>query len=237
MVIVTGLTVGPDLRKDDAFRDATTRSFGLPGGLSTPDFRAGAGISVSTDYYHGLLEALMEDKIDQQECKAIRREAFKLGDAIQLIPQTPNLILIPLRYEIASGDDESESSKSLRRLYVTLLLSIVFDASVSIRRAAEISDLGQTGGAAYVSPNPAVRSLILKEWISISEARYWLRAIGAASVLARDAALAPRSALYQALAADPAEKLVRRIEEKGRTISPLQLDLISQLPGFHAGQL
>jgi hypothetical protein len=182
------------------------------------------------------LEALVADRIDQQECRAIRREAFGIGGAIELTPQTPNLTLIPLKYEIASGKDESESSKALRRLYVTLILSVVFDASVSITRTAEIFDTGRSSGAAYVPPVPAVRSLIRKEWICFPDARKWLTAIGAASVIARDAALPARSALYQALASDPAEKLVRRIEGEGRSVSPVQLKLISQLPNFHSGQ-
>jgi hypothetical protein len=181
------------------------------------------------------INALMADTIDQQECKAIRRQAFRTGGAIQLIPQTPNLILIPLRYEIASGTDESESNKAIRRLYVSLILSVVFDAAVSIRRNADISDVSRSAGAAYVPPVAAVRSLIGSEWVSVTRARYWLNAIGAAGALARDAALPARSALYQALSVDPAEKLLRRIEDNGRTASPLQLNLISQLPGFHAG--
>jgi len=186
--------------------------------------------------WEAALEALVADQIDQQDCKAIRRKVFRLG-AIELIPQTPNMILIPLSAPIAAGKDESESSKALRRLYVSLILSVVFDASVAIRRAADIGELGQSAGAAYVPPVPAVRSLIGREWVKASEARYWLTAIGAASILARDASLPPRSALYQALASDPAERLVRRIEAGGRSISPLQLSLISQLPGFHAGRL
>jgi hypothetical protein len=184
------------------------------------------------------VEALLADEIDQQECKQIRRKVFRLGDAVTLIPQTPNLVLIPLGDEIAAGKDESESNKGLRRLYVALILSVVFDSAVSIRGSVEIPDFGQNAGAAYVPAIPAIRSLIRKEWIAVSEARYWLAAIGAASVLARDAALPARSAFYQALTADPAEKLVRRIEEKekGRVVSPLQLKLISELPGFHAGR-
>jgi molybdopterin converting factor small subunit len=196
-----------------------------------------AACSESFPDWDAALEDLMSDKINQQECKAIRRQAFKVGDAVDLVPQTPNLILIPLKYAIASGNDESESNKALRRLYVALLLSIVFDAAVSIRRVAEISDWGQSGGAAYVPPVPAIRSLIRKEWINVSEARYWLSAIGAASVLARDTALPARSALYQSLCTEPAEKLLRRIDEKGRPVTPLHLKLISKLPGFHAGQL
>jgi hypothetical protein len=181
------------------------------------------------------INALMADTIDQQECKAIRRQAFRTGGAIQLIPQTPNLILIPLKYEIASGSDESESNKAIRCLYVALILSVVFDAAVSIRRNADISDASRTSGAAYVPPVAAVRSLIGSEWIGVDQARYWLNAIGAAGALARGAALPTRSALYQALSVAPAEKLLRRIEDTGRAASSLQLNLISHLPGFHAG--
>jgi hypothetical protein len=182
------------------------------------------------------IDALVADLIDQQVCKEIRRRVFKLSDAFTLIPQTPNLILIPLGDEIASGKDESESNKAIRRLYVSLVLSVVFDAAVSIRRVTELPDFGQSAGAAYVPGVAAVRSLIGHEWIPVPEARHWLEAIGAAGVLARDAVLPARSALYQALAADPAEKLVRRIEEKGRPVSPFQLRLISQLPGFRSGK-
>ncbi len=55
MVIVTRLTADPDFEKNNAFRGATTQSWGLPEGLGIPDFRDGNGISISTDYYHGLL--------------------------------------------------------------------------------------------------------------------------------------------------------------------------------------
>ncbi len=55
MVIVTRLTADPDFEKNNAFRGATTQSWGLPEGLGIPDFRDGNGISISTDYYHGLI--------------------------------------------------------------------------------------------------------------------------------------------------------------------------------------
>jgi hypothetical protein len=189
----------------------------------------------SFDDWDAAVQDLIDDKIDQQDCKAIRRSVMKLGDAIELIPQSPNLIMIPLRYEIASGKDESQTSRGLRRLYVALILSVAFDAAVSIRRVDEIANPAETSGAAHVPAIPALRSLVGKEWIDVADARHWINAIGAASILARDADLPPRSGLYQALTADPAEMLVRRIEMNGRSVSTLQLDLISQLPEFHTG--
>jgi hypothetical protein len=179
-------------------------------------------------------EALIADTLDQQDCKTIRREVLRTGDAIRLIPETPNLILIPLSREIAGSSDESESNKAIRRLYVSLILSVAFDSCVSIRHNADVAATSLGFGAAWVPAVAAVRSLIGSEWIGVTGARQWLNAIGAAGMLARDAALPPRASLYLALSADPAEKLIRRIEKNGRTVSPLHLDLISRLPGFHA---
>jgi hypothetical protein len=183
------------------------------------------------------VDALVEGRIVQQEFLAIRREVFRLYETIHLICQTPNLIFVPLSYEVAAGDDESETSKGLRRLYVALILSLVFDAAVAIHKQGEPVDSRGGAGVAYVPPVPAVRSLIGHDWRPIVEARRWLSAIGAASQLMRDTGLPPRSALYQILAADPPEKIARRIEEGGnRRLTSQHVRLIEQLPGFHTMQ-
>jgi len=189
------------------------------------------GQSFST--WESVVEALIENQIHQQEVKAIRRDVFRLFETIYLICQTPNLILIPLTYEIASGKEEAETSKALRRLYVALILSLVFESSVAIHKQADPVDFQSGMGAAYVPPIPAVRSLIGHDWLHITEAKCWVAAIGAASMLVRDTGLPARSALYQVLAADPPEKLARRIEEAGSgRLTPRHLRLIEQLPGF-----
>lgn len=183
------------------------------------------------------VEALIENRLDQQEFRAIRREVFRLYETIHLICQTPNLIFIPLTYEIAAGNDESETSKGLRRLYVALVLSLVFDAAVAIHKEGEPVDFRGGAGTAYVPPIPAVRSLVGYDWLPISEAKRWLAAIGAAGLLVRPTGLPGRSALYQILAADPAEQIARRIEEGGkRSLTSQHLHLIEQLPGFHRGR-
>ncbi len=169
------------------------------------------GQSVST--WDDAVEALIANRVDQQEFKAIRREVFRLYETIHLICETPNLIFIPLSYEIAAANDESETSRGLRRLHVALLLSLVFDASVAIHKRDEPVDFRGGLGAAYVPPIPAVRSLVNYDWLPIGEAKRWLSAIGAASLLVRDTGLPARSALYQILSMDPPEKIARRIEE------------------------
>jgi hypothetical protein len=163
--------------------------------------------------WEAAVDALIENRINQQELRAIRREVFRLYETVRLVCETPNLIFIPLTYEIAAGEDESETNKALRRLYVALLVSLVFDGAVAIHREGEAVDLTNAGGAAYVPPIPAVRSLIGHEWVPVENAAQWLRAIGAASLLAKDTGFSERSSIYQVLAESPPERLVRRLED------------------------
>jgi hypothetical protein len=179
------------------------------------------------------VDALIENRIDQQDCKSIRREVFRLYETMDLICETPNLIFIPLVYDIAASTDESETSKGLRRLHVAIILSLVFDAAVAIHKENEPVDFSGKVGAAYVPSVPAIRALVGCDWLSIDEGTQWLAAIGAAALLIRETGLPVRSALYQILATDPAEKLARRIEEVGgRTLTPHHVQLIQRLPQF-----
>jgi hypothetical protein len=187
--------------------------------------------------WEAVVKAMIENRVVQQDLAAIRQEVFRLDETIHLVCQTPNLVFIPLSYEVAARNDESDSGKALRRLYVSILLSLVFDAAVAIHTEDEPVDLRASAGAAYVPPVPAVRSLVGFAWLPILEARRWLLAIGAASLLVRDTGLSPRSALYQILVADPPERILRRIEDnlgkQHRSLTPKQLRLIEQLPKFH----
>jgi hypothetical protein len=185
------------------------------------------------------VEALIENRIDLPEIRAIRREVFRLYETIHLICQTPNLIFIPLTYEIASGNEESATSKGFRRLFVSLLLSIVLESAVAIHQEGEPVDFQGRSGSAYVPPIPAVRALVGHDWVPLNRTKYWLTAIGAASLLVRATGLPERSALYQILSADPAERLAQRIHEARKTKSGLSQEhllLIEELPGFHRGE-
>jgi hypothetical protein len=181
------------------------------------------------------VDALLENKLDQQEFRAIRRDAFRLYETIHLICQTPNLIFVPLSYEVAGGDSEADTDKGLRRLYVSILLSLAFDARVAIQKEGEPVDFEGAGGGAYVPPIPAVRGLVHQDWLSIQDATRWLHGIGAASLLARDTGFPVRSSLFQTLSADPPERLARRIEEnwqsqgQSRVLSPDQISQIETI--------
>lgn len=194
-----------------------------------------ASFGESFETWGAAVQALIENRISDPEIKAIRREVFRLYETVQLVCETPNVMFIPMSYEIAGGDKESETSKALRRLYVALLLGMVFDSAVAIDRGSEAAQAQGNRGAAYVAPVPAVRALIGYDWLPVTEAKQWLMAIGAASQLVRATGLPERSALYQILAADPAERIARRIEEQNEIrLSLNHVCLISQLPYFRS---
>lgn len=180
---------------------------------------------------------LIQGRIDNHELMALRREVFRRRETIGIICETPNMVFVPLTYEITGGDKESETSKALRKLFVALILSLVFDASVAIHGNGELMQFWAYSGVAYVPPVPAVRSLIGSDWIGIDQSIRWINAIGAASLLARNANFPVRSSLYEVLSSDPAEKILRRIEEKkDRRLTARHLYLIQKLPGFHSSK-
>jgi hypothetical protein len=194
-----------------------------------------ASFGESFGTWEAAVQALIENRMSDPEIRAIRREVFRLYETVQLVCETPNVIFIPMSHEIAGGDKESETSRALRRLYVALLLGMVFDSAVAIDRGSEAAPAQGNRGAAYVPPVPAVRALIRYDWLPVTEAKRWLMAIGAASRLVRATGLPERSALYQILAADPAERVARRIEEQNEMrLSLSHVRLISQLPYFRS---
>jgi hypothetical protein len=196
-----------------------------------------AGCGESFETWEAAVQGLVENRMSDPEIKAIRREVFKLYETVQLVCETPNVIFIPLSYKIAGGDKESETSRAFRRLYVALLLGMAFDAAVAIDTGTDGTQTQRNRGVAYVPPVPAVRALVGYDWVPVTEARQWLIAIGAASRLMRPAGLPERSALYQILAADPAERIARRIEERDEVRLSLEhVRLISQLPNFRCTQ-
>lgn len=182
------------------------------------------------------LNALVDDSVDIQEFKQIRREVFSAEETIQLVSETPNLIFVPLTRAIATSN-ESEATTGLRRLFVCLVLSLVFDASVATRRVDEPMVTIEHLGAAYVPSIPTLRSLIGEQWISLDKAIAWLRAIGAASQLVSVTGFPVRNALFQVLSCDPAEALARRIDMAGESrLSMHHLRFIRELPFFRGSR-
>jgi hypothetical protein len=151
--------------------------------------------------------------------------------------ETPNLIFIPLSYPVAGSADESDANKALRRLFAALLIHRLFGSTVAIHSEPSEIDATNASGAAWVPPVPAVRNLTGTDWISPDEADAWLERIGAAARLAQATGYPARSAIYQTLIADPAEKLMRRVEDERRTASLTEAKLIQKLPFFRTSSL
>ncbi|MBX9685298.1 MAG: hypothetical protein K2X27_01275, partial [Candidatus Obscuribacterales bacterium] len=188
---------------------------------------------VRFDSWEDAAKAVLDKTVNLQEFSLIRREVLRTA-TLHLVCETPNMIMVPLSREISGLKDESDTSKALRKLFISLTLGLAFNARVAIKKEAESLELGVGSGCAYVAPLPAVRSLIGTEWIAIPDAIKWLRAIGAASLLVKDTKFPERNALFQVLSAEPAEWLARRIEQASDSgnCTLKQIELIEQLPSY-----
>jgi hypothetical protein len=168
------------------------------------------------------LEALVANKVDDDDARKIRAEAFKLHQHMKIVCQTPHLILVPLRNPIqmrvrgAGGkmEDEADVNAAIRELYVTLFLGLALDCSVAVMRAGEVITFEGGEGVARVPPVPALRDLIGAEWVRTDAAKRWLDAIGAAALLANATAFPERSNLYAILKSPTPGHILRRIEQK-----------------------
>lgn len=159
------------------------------------------------------VQALIDGKVIDDFALSIRAEAFKLQPSLRIVCQTPHLILIPLLYGM-KGDKESEVNAAIRRLFAMLLLGLALDCSVAILDNANTITFEGGEGVVQVPSVPALRELVGEEWIGLDQADKWLKAIGAASLLAPASNFPESSNLYQILSAPTVGHILRRIEQK-----------------------
>jgi hypothetical protein len=171
------------------------------------------------------IDALIAGKINDPVAIEIRKEVFRLTPQLQVVCQTPNMILLPIynpmdkrqsafRLKTKGNNWESDVNMALRIVFSSLLISLTLDITVAIVGSNDEMNFEGGEGVAYVPPVPAVRELIGYEWIPLSEAMAWFRAIGAASLLANDTAYPESSNLLSILAAQTPGHILRRLEEK-----------------------
>lgn len=159
----------------------------------------------------------------------VKATAFRLRPILSVICQTPNMMLMPVADSFAVGKD-GETNAALRQLFIMLLLGLALDCSVDVVRPGDpiLFDGGE--GIARVPPVPALRGLIGTEWITLDQTQIWMRAIGAAALLANATAYPERSNIYQILAASTPGHVLRRVEQKGDgAISLWHVQLIEQV--------
>jgi hypothetical protein len=86
-------------------------------------------------------------------------------------------------------------------------------------------------GVVLVPRVPALRDLVRSEWVSLDRAEQWLKAIGAASLLAQATGLPERSNLYQILNAPTPGHILRRIEQNSESgsVNYQQVQLLETL--------
>ncbi len=162
------------------------------------------------------IDALIGNRVNEPVARSIRAEVYRLVPQMKVICQTPNMVLIPLLYPLSLGK-ESETNTAIRKLFTTLLIGLALDMTAAIIGDTDEIDFEGGEGVAFVPQVPSVRSLIGSNWVSIEDARKWLRAIGAASILAAATSYPERSNLFSILSAPTPGHILRRIEEKAES--------------------
>ena len=117
---------------------------------------------------------------------------------------------------MAVGKD-SEVNTAIRRLFTMLILGLSLDCSVAVLNGGDAITFEGGEGVARVPKVPALRDLVGDEWVSLDQAEKWLKAIGAASLLAQATGLPERSNLYQILSAPTPGHILRRIEQQSES--------------------
>jgi len=162
------------------------------------------------------VQALLEGKVADTTARAIRADVYRLQPTLKIICQTPHLILLPLRDPMAVGKD-AEVNAAIRRLFAMLVLGLALDCSVASLSSGDAITFGGGEGVARVPKVPALRDLVGSEWVTLDQAEKWLKAIGAASLIAQATGLPERSNLYQILSAPTPGHILRRIEEQSES--------------------
>lgn len=162
------------------------------------------------------VQALVDGKVTESTALGIRADAYKLQPTLHIVCQTPHLILIPLLYPMAVGKD-SEVNTAIRRLFAMLILGLALDCSVAVLNSGDAITFEGGEGVARVPRVPALRDLVGDEWVSLDQAEKWIKAIGAASLIAQATELSERSNLYQILSAPTPGHILRRIEQQSES--------------------
>lgn len=158
-------------------------------------------------------EAVYENRVADPVVWEIREEVYRLYPQMRLVCQTPHMIMLPVSYTISVKDD-SETNAAFRRAFIALLIGLNLDASVAIVHDSEQIDFQGGEGVAFVPPVAAARELIGSNWIPLSEAERWFKAIGLAGILAASGQYSDRSGLLEVLKAPTAGHILRRIEQQ-----------------------
>jgi len=174
---------------------------------------ANAAWGTEFESWDAAVDAVRANKVGDPTADQIRAKVYKLYPQMNLVCQTPHMIMLPVSYSFKLGED-SETNTALRRIFVALLLGLNLDASVAIVPDSEQVDFQGGEGIAFVPPVATVKELVGTNWIPINEAERWLRRIGLASILAISGQYSARSGLFEILTAPTVGHVLRRIELK-----------------------
>jgi hypothetical protein len=172
------------------------------------------------DSWNVAVQALIDNRVSFGEARDILKEVYNLYPVLQFVCQTPHLILIPVSRSFAmrvGKDEEAKVNAAIRRLFTMLILGLALDCSVAVLNSGDAITFEGGEGVARVPKAPALRDLVGDEWVSLDQAEKWLKAIGAASLIAQATGLPERSNLYQILSAPTPGHILRRIEQQSES--------------------
>jgi hypothetical protein len=162
------------------------------------------------------VQALIDGKVRDSTALAIRADAYKIHPSLRIVCQTPHLVLFPLLQPMNVGKD-SDVNTAIRRLFAMLILGLALDCTVAVLNSGDAITFEGGEGIVRVPRVPALRDLVGDDWIDLDQAEKWLKAIGAASLIAQATGFPESSNLYQILSAPTAGHLLRRIEQQSES--------------------
>jgi hypothetical protein len=124
---------------------------------------------------------------------------------------TPNLVVVSLDRPLG-GRDVKDVDRALYSFALATLFALELDVAALVAPLSELRSgmTSRSAGTVYVPANGPARSLLGGDWLSLDDARRWLRAIQAAGALIERAGA---NSLYEVMRYPNAGFLVRRLEQ------------------------
>lgn len=202
------------------------------------------------------IDDILQDKVDHSiEAVVNTREVVKSEVPVSMIYETPNFILFPTfnpnQSSAIDNQKESKAKSACKRLLISCLFHKVFNMSVAIVDLPELSNtlMENIGGSVYVPDHRLVKKEVLEArkrwmcqhekaellqgalWLQSEEGEVdrWIEAIKSAILIYSKVAYPEKNNLYQILSLKSGGELLRRMEMKKNSITPVDWKYIKNI--------
>jgi len=194
-----------------------------------------------TDYkdWGTFIEDFKLNKIESKTAHDIVKRVYRLIPKYQIIAQTPNFAIIPLKQSLRWSDD-SDINGCIRELFISIIFARKLNCSVAIADNISKIDIEQRKGSVYVPENPLLRQLTSDSWlrnynflnekgINVDSDEKWLIAIASALRLSYMTNYSDRTNLFEILRSKTKGHLLRRIEMQEEKVNKKNKGRVSYL--------